>query len=106
MRNQSSLLTGDFNVDTGTDGEETLGQLRKWNFNSRTNFFEGECGNLEGASAGELFAPHLTDDRQPIAVFSPEMCRNVMMEFDQETEVQGISGIKYVSGERTVDKYV
>lgn len=97
-------MTGDFNTNTGADDIRKLGQLRKWNFNSRTSFFEGTCGNLEGSSAGELFPPHVSDNRETISVFSPEMCRNVVMDYDQETDIEGIAGVKYVGGKRTVDK--
>jgi hypothetical protein len=97
-------LTGDFNTNTGVDDIKKLGQLRKWNFDSRTNFFEGACGNLEGASAGELFPPHVSNEKESISVFSPEMCRNVVMEYEQDIDIEGISGLKYSGGKRTVDK--
>lgn len=97
-------MTGDFNANTGVDDIEKLGQLRQWNFDSRTNFFEGSCGNLEGASAGELFPPHVSEEKKSISVFSSEMCRNVVMDYERKVDVKGITGIRYVGGERTVDK--
>lgn len=81
-----------------------LGKLNTWNFASRTDFFGDACGSLEGASAGELFPPRVTNDNQVISIFSPEMCRNVLLDFEEEKEVRGLSGKKYSGGERTIDK--
>lgn len=104
MRNESSLLTGDFNADTGVDDIRNVGKLRKWNFEPRTNFFDGHCGNLEGASAGELFPPYMPHDTQFISVFSPELCRNIFLRKVGLNEIEGVEGVKYVGDERTVDK--
>lgn len=99
QRNESSTLTGSFNVDTDV---EALGKLREWNYASTTKFFEGKCGNLAGSSAGELFAPKLSKE-QTLSVFSNEMCRNVDMDYDSEVDVKGINGWKFIGGDRTVD---
>lgn len=72
---------------------------------SKTQFFDGNCGNIEGASAGELFPPQISEKRQTLSVFSNEMCRNVDMDFDEEVDVNGITGRKFIGGDRTVDKY-
>jgi hypothetical protein len=98
------LLTGDFNAYTGENDFAKLGKLNTWNFASRTDFFSDTCGNLQGSSAGELFPPHISDNNQVISIFSPEMCRNVLLDFETDTEVNGLTGKKYSGGERTVDK--
>lgn len=82
-----------------------MGKLRTWNYESRTSFFSGACGNLEGASAGEFFPPQKANlHDQTIQVFSPEMCRNIEMDFDSAVIVKGLKANKYIGGERTVDK--
>ncbi|KAG5676732.1 hypothetical protein PVAND_006541 [Polypedilum vanderplanki] len=99
-RNESSLLTGDFNVDSGIS---TVGQLRKWNYQSTSDHFEGSCSNLEGASAGELFPPEITNKISTISVFSPEICRNLLIDFEKEINVDGITAKRFIGGDRTVD---
>lgn len=104
QRNESSLLTGSFNADTGTDDIAKLGKLRAWNYESQTKYFQGNCGHLEGASAGELFPPQITNQNQIISVFSPEMCRNIEMDFEKKVKIQGLAGMKFIGDERTIDK--
>jgi hypothetical protein len=99
QRNESSLLTGNFNADTQT---EKLGQLRNWNYQSKMSFFDDECSDLSGASDG-LFPP-LRTARDTISVFSPEICRNVVLDYEQDDSVYGISSRKFIGGVRSVDK--
>jgi scavenger receptor class B, member 1 len=94
-------LTGDFNVNTGFDDTSKVGEIRKWNFVSETEFFKGKCARLFG-SAGDLFAPGMKKE-QFVSVFSPEMCRSVLMEFEAENKIHGINVFKYSGGDRTVD---
>jgi len=95
------LLTGDFNANTGTDDISKLGQLRQWNHVSKTSFFEGHCAELSG-SAGEFFPPKVVKD-QIVSVFSPEMCRSVLLEFEDEVDIHGVKTFKFSGGDRTVD---
>lgn len=101
QRNDSSLLTGDFNADTGTDKISKVGQLRKWNYRSNTNFFNGKCSALSG-SAGEFVPPGVTKN-DTVAMFSPEMCRSVLLDFEEEKDVHGVKTLKFSGGDRTVD---
>lgn len=101
QRNDSSLLTGDFNADTGIDDITKVDKLRKWNYKSNTSYFEGKCSNLQG-SAGEFFPPNMTKN-QTVSVFSSEMCRSVLMDFEQEQDIHGVKTFKYSGGDRTVD---
>jgi scavenger receptor class B, member 1 len=94
-------LTGDFNVNTGADSIFKVGQLRKWNFEPQTKFFQGKCSQLSG-SAGDIFPPGMTKD-EIVSLFSPEMCRSIPLEFEEEAKIHGVNVFKYVSGDRTVD---
>lgn len=93
-------MTGDFNANTGVDDITKMGKLRSWNYESKV----GSCGSLEGASAGELFSPKITESDKVISVFSPEMCRNIEMDYEKSVKVQGIHANMYIGGERTIDK--
>jgi hypothetical protein len=60
---------------------------------------------MEGSSAGELFPPQISEKQSTLSVFSPEMCRNVELDFEKNTEVNGIAAKRFIGGDRTVDKY-
>ncbi|KAL1376210.1 hypothetical protein pipiens_017029, partial [Culex pipiens pipiens] len=100
-RNNSADLIGHYNVHTGVDDIFKIGSMAEWNYKPRTDFFAGHCGMLNG-SAGEFYPPGLTKD-VPIQLFTPDMCRSLPLDFEQEEEVAGIRGYKYAGGPRTVD---
>lgn len=101
-KNNTDFMLGDFNVNTGIDDIEKIGQIRQWNHVSRTNFFEGECAELSG-SGGDFFSPNIKRE-QILGLFSPEMCRSVPMEFEEEISIHGINTLKFSGGDRAVDK--
>lgn len=101
QRNDSSILLGDFNANTGTGDISGIGNIRNWNYVSQTDFYEGHCGQLTG-SAGDFFAPFIKKE-QTVELFSPEMCRSVPMDFEEEIEIHGVKTFKFAGGNRTVD---
>lgn len=72
---------------------------------AKPKFLETNCGSYKGASAGDLFPPKLAKKSQMISVFANEMCRSVDLDFKEETEVNGITGRKFIGGDRIIDKY-
>lgn len=72
-RNDSSEHEGVFNMETGEDDISKIGVLRSWNFKNRSDFFEAECGQING-SVGDLFPPGQTKDK-PLQMFSAEFCK-------------------------------
>lgn len=97
-------MLGDFNVDTGVDDISKIGNIRQWNHQSQTEFYEGQCGKLTG-SGGDFFTPNITKD-QILELFSPEMCRSIPMDFEEEVTIHGVKTFKFSGGDRAVDKYV
>jgi hypothetical protein len=95
-------MLGDFNVETGENDINNIGLIRSWNYQEETNYFEGECGKLKG-SGGDFFTPHITKD-QTLRLFSPEMCRSVPMDFEEEQTILGVKTFKFSGGDRAVDK--
>ena len=94
-------MLGDFNANTGVGDNSKVGQMRKWNHQANTNFFEGQCNALSG-SAGEFFPPGITKN-QTLELFSPEMCRSVLLDFEEERDIYGVKTLKFSGGDRTVD---
>lgn len=85
---------------TGT-GKAPMGWLENWNYEPTSRFYKGKCSSIHGA-AGEFFPPHRTKDEN-IIMFSPELCRTIEFEFEQEQVVHGVRGYKYVGGPKMVD---
>ena len=68
---------------------------------SETNYFEGQCNVLTG-SAGDFFTPFI-DKNQTLELFSPEMCRSIQMDFEEDQEILGVKTMKFSGGDRAVD---
>lgn len=97
-------MLGDFNVNTGTDDISKIGLIREWNYESKTIFFDGECSNI-GGSSGDFFTPNIVKN-QTLSLFSPEMCRSIPMDFEEELIIHGVKTYKFSGADRAVDKYI
>uniref|UniRef100_A0A182W0M9 Scavenger receptor class B n=1 Tax=Anopheles minimus TaxID=112268 RepID=A0A182W0M9_9DIPT len=100
-RNNSADLIGHYNIHTGVEDIAMLGKMGEWNYKPRTDFFEGNCGMLNG-SAGEFFPPGLSKD-QPIELFTPDMCRSLPLDFEEEVTIHGQKAYKYSGDRRAID---
>ncbi|CAH1715010.1 unnamed protein product [Chironomus riparius] len=99
-RNESTVLSTLYTVDTTTSN---LDQLRYWTGLFKPKFLETNCSSYIGASGGELFPPDLIKSNKKVSLYSEDMCRNLDLDFEQDTEVNGIAGKKFISGERMID---
>ncbi|XP_055608808.1 protein peste-like [Uranotaenia lowii] len=99
--NASKKAYGVFNMDIGKDDSSKYGMIKAWNYKTQAPFADGECGKFRGFN-GEIFPTKLRKD-QPLKIFTPEMCRMVSFEFEQEEDVHGVIGYRFVGNARTVD---
>ncbi|KAJ1519319.1 hypothetical protein ONE63_004618 [Megalurothrips usitatus] len=100
-RNGSVEYDGLFNMDTGALDIGHLGELRKWNFNNFTPYYEGSCGDLRG-SAGELWPPGRSPaDR--VSLFAPDLCRSVSLDFAGRMQEAGVDGLRFEGGPLMLD---
>ena len=60
-------------MDTGEKNIHTFGKLHRWNYDTHTPFFEGECGAVRG-TAGEIYPPEQTKTSK-VEMFSADLCR-------------------------------
>jgi len=90
-RNESLDYDGFFEMWTGATSIDKVGQISAWNFLDKINesIYPDECGVLTG-SAGEFFPPGR--DKTHVDFFSPDLCRSIRFEYDEETNVEGASG--------------
>lgn len=88
-------------MNTGAADISQIGKVESWDYQKRTSFFPGACGQING-SAGEFYPPHQTKD-QPLSFYSADMCRTLDFDFEREHTVHDIVGYKYSGGRKTVD---
>lgn len=88
-------------MHTGENDISQIGRIREWNYRSRTDFYSGPCGQING-SAGEFYPPK-QNKSQGIAFFSPDMCRSMSFDYADEETINGIVGYKYSAGKRMVN---
>lgn len=89
------------NATVGTDGhfsmatanDENFGRILTWNYSNRTNYYEGSCGDIRG-SAGEFYSTDRTKD-STVEIFSAELCKNAVLKYEEEVEIEGVRGYKY-----------
>jgi scavenger receptor class B protein 1 len=101
QRNGTSDTLGNFNIHTGVEDILKIGEVKNWNFYEQTPYYEGECGRIRG-SGGDFF-PGSIDKSQIVSLFSPEMCRVVDLDFEEELDINGVKAFKFAGGKRTVD---
>lgn len=88
-------------MNTGAFDFSKIGHVEQWNYQTRTDYFAGSCGMING-SAGEFYPPNQTKDK-PVSFYSSDMCRSIDFDFEKEVQVHGITGYKYSGGKKTVD---
>lgn len=94
-------MAGHFNIHTGADDISQLGQIRTWNYETETPYFDSPCNDVIG-SGGEFYPPGQTKDR-PLTFFNGELCRYLDLYFDEEKEIDGLNVYKYASTKQSVD---
>jgi scavenger receptor class B protein 1 len=90
QRNGSTDFEGVYNVQTGINSE--FGKLNTWNYFTQSPYFSGNCGKIDGFLGDALDADSI---EEIVKVFSPEMCRPVILQFNGKKKVKGIMGNKY-----------
>ena len=78
--------------NTGTGINSIFAKIYKWNYWSKSPYYEGTCADIDG-STGEKFDQDSLGDR--IKIFSMELCRAVVLQYVGDVDVDGISGRKY-----------
>ena len=102
-RNGSEEYDGNFQMDTGKAGLETLGEIQLWNGKDTTQGYVGECGRVKG-SAGELFPPDQADVKKQ-TLFAADLCRALDLNFDSEVEStsKNINTNRYIADNAILD---
>ncbi|XP_052755026.1 protein peste-like isoform X2 [Galleria mellonella] len=100
-RNNSLDIDGYMEVTTGEHGGTLPGQIVRWNHNYRLPYYSGNCGQLLG-SAGEFMPRNLTEESE-LLMFSPDLCRTVVMDYMDSGVHNGLQYHKYGITARSFD---
>jgi len=93
LRNMSDYYDGFFNMFSGHDTLDVLGDLDWWNKTQNPGFFTDQCGQIEG-SAGELWPPN--QSKTNITFYSTDLCMSLTLQYKEEvTDSNGIDGFRY-----------
>lgn len=91
-RNGTVGIDGVYSMYTKND--EKFGNIMTWNYKNKTNFYEGDCNNVTG-SAGEFYP--LNRKMDFIVLYSPELCRYAVLEYEKNVTIKGVKGYKYTA---------
>jgi len=85
---------GYYNMYTGMDDFNRIGQIASWNYNPTLpeKMYTNQCGQVRG-SAGTFFPPNR--DKTFIEYFSSDVCRTLRFTFEKEVYIKGVLGYKY-----------
>ncbi|EDW64876.1 protein croquemort-like [Drosophila virilis] len=101
-RNGSKDFEGAFTVHTGVGDIKEMGEIKFWNGENHTGWYEGECGRLNGSTT-DLFVPDEPKEKA-LTIFIADTCRIINLEFTgQSHEIEGIQGWKYEVTPNTFD---
>lgn len=99
-RNGSATYDGTFNMLTGKSNLLNVGIVKEWNFNTRVNYYPGECGIVKGTN-GDLWPP--LPDNKTISFFVPDICTSMSVTYDNTTIHEGLRGARYISDDTIFD---
>lgn len=87
-------------MGTGENESDEFGVLKQWNYNHETHYYQGKCALING-SAGEFWP--INRDRTNITLFSNDLCRSVLFEYEKNVTVMDVLGYKYTGGDYMMD---
>jgi len=99
-RNGSDSYDGTYNMLTGASNLYDLGVLKEWNFNNRTDYYEGSCGMING-TIGDLWPP--LANNETISIFIPDICTSLDLSYENTTQFQAVTGNKYIGDDTMLD---
>lgn len=93
-RNDSLNYDGTFTMWTGEDDMNKIGVLSEWNYKNKSTIYPDTCSKING-SLGDLW-PSL-NNANTASVFAPDACTLVELRYNGTSEMEGLTGRKYIS---------
>lgn len=101
IRDKFGLFYGT-NGSMGKDGyysmyyknDDQFGTITQWNYGTNSGYYSDHCSQIKG-SAGEFYP--INQNRTSIMLYSPELCRYAILEYEKDVVVKGIKGYKFTA---------
>ncbi|XP_065209533.1 protein croquemort-like [Planococcus citri] len=93
-----------FNIHTGTDDLNLLGEVHSWNYKTECGVYSAQCDRVRG-SLGDLW-PKNAAEKQTASVFVPDFCGAIDLTKQGPRTLHGIETVRFVSTEKTFDNGV
>ncbi|RWS27824.1 lysosome membrane protein 2-like protein [Leptotrombidium deliense] len=92
---KNGTFEGKYTAKTGTKKLNEIGQVIKWNGESKLNCWEGDkCNEIKGTE-GLMFHPFLSRNETLLA-FGPELSRSLALKYDKDNSIHGIPTYRYI----------
>ncbi|CAG0899946.1 unnamed protein product, partial [Darwinula stevensoni] len=88
---------GVYLVGTGENGPEDFADIKLWQgepFHYKEPWRTDECNMINGTD-GTIFPPYV-DENSILYVFTPDLCRSVYLTYEQDVELQGTPGLRFI----------
>lgn len=100
-RNMSETADGVFNMYTGVNDINKLGDAFAWNYRNTEPFYTGSCSEVKG-SLGELWSPH-SAQKESINLYASDICGVIPLASSGILSLYGLSGTIFSGGENVFD---
>lgn len=81
-------------IDSGKHNHTNLGQYSMWKGMSKLPWWKNDMANTINGTEGLFFSPNLDKDKT-LSIFTDDMFRSIIMEYEKEEEVDGMKTFKY-----------
>ncbi|XP_076360019.1 protein croquemort-like [Tachypleus tridentatus] len=93
---------GFYNIFTGENGINKLGQIDKWNGSDVVRVWESTCNKINGTT-GDMWPPFRSSSDQDLTMFVTDICRSISLKFYEETQVRRVKAYRYVAEKTLLD---
>lgn len=83
-------------IYSGMNDNTLFGETISWKGDEELYFWNTDYCNMINGSDGSVFPPFVTRDRV-LRIFSPDMCRSIYMKYDEDVEVLGVPGYRFIT---------
>ncbi|XP_063066759.1 lysosome membrane protein 2-like [Engraulis encrasicolus] len=94
MLDKNNTDDGEFVYYTGEADYMEYGRVHTWKGESKLSYWGSNYTNAIRGSDGSAFHPYLSKEER-LHVFTPDLCRSIYMEFEQDVEVKGIPAYRF-----------
>ncbi|XP_065209532.1 protein croquemort-like isoform X2 [Planococcus citri] len=90
-----------YNIHTGTDNIDVLGNVHAWNYKTQCGVYSGRCDQVHG-SLGDLWPMNITEG-DIASLFISDLCGAFDMSKIGPRELYDVEGVRFAGTERTFD---